>query len=66
MEATKCPSTNEWIKKIWGNRMLISHKKRNVAIMQQQGWIQVLSYRAKKEKDKHYNLYMWNLKKKYK
>ena len=65
----KCPSTDEWIKKMWHIYTMeyYSALKRNeIQLFVVTWWTQSLSYRVKSEREKqipHANTYIWNLKK---
>ena len=53
----KCPSTKEWIKKMWYNGILLSHKKNKMmsfAVTWMQLEIIILSEVSQKEKDKYH------------
>ena len=64
----KCPSTDEWIKKIWYIYTMeyYSAIKRNEIMPFAATWMQleiiILSEVTQKEKDKYHITYMWNLK----
>ena len=63
----KCPSTDEWIKKMWYLYTMeyYSATKKNEIIISTATWMD-LDYHtkwSKTEKDKYHITYMWNLKK---
>ena len=66
----KCPSTEEWIKKMWYIHTMeyYSAIKKNKIMPSAATWmdleIVILSEVSQTQKDKYYIAYMWNLKKK--
>ena len=54
----KCPSTDEWIKKMWYNGIVISHKKKNEIMPFAATWMDleiiILSEVSQKENDKYH------------
>ena len=63
----KCPSTEEWIKKMWYNGILLSRNKSEVmpfAALWMDPEIVILSEMSDREGKISYDItYMWNLKK---